>query len=643
MKKKLMSVMLVIALAISTFGGCDLISTDTERDMAQVVATVTTGENYSDDILKRDLVALFNSTGYYYVQNYGKTYAETYELLITSLIERKITLQEAKRYYTTSVNPQGLTDIEKYLEKWEIEKSRYDVKVSVNELLDSFEKSIIENLAANDEDTDTVDETYLKWEGYKETLRTVPTSADAEDEEEIADEDYLTDKYTKYSINLSSISEVKGSTAETRKKAYKKMVTAIKYYNLLGDTVFTNFEGSDFFKDEFKSQMEQALLTKYIDYIKDQVTLDTDKATENPAITLYYNDILQTYQDIYDKQKEDYTASVSDYKTALEALTKDTYLLYNPYENYGFVYNILIPFDTAQTYAYNLMKKLTYVENDGGLSSADQLRIKRKSLLKDVTGSDLRASWITNGYNFDLDTLLFEDKMYTDTDLYKGYPFNGTVVDNGTVTKDGDTVYKINSKKQNITEIVENEFMGLFGTDVTLLKDNTTNFYTEKDPTKDDFYYLYTGKVNNNSEETLAKVNDFMFAYSTDTGCLNKYLGYAYPNSSEFVAEFSRACEYVIGQGEGSFAVVATDYGWHIVYCTKTVQKTSDGEFVNEYTLNQDEFGVEDTFTQKFADEFLTTMQTKYYNQKKAELTTKFNISDYVKTYANKYKDLILD
>jgi len=645
MKKKLMSVLLVIALVITTFGGCDLISVNTERDMAQIVATVTTSENdvaYSDEIYKRDLVSMFNSTGYYYVQQYGKTYEETYDLLMQSLVSRKIMLQEAKRYYTTSVNPSGSTEIEKYLLAWEIEKAKYDVRVSVNGLLDSFEEDIISNLTANIEESETVDDTYLQWEGYKETLRTVLTSADADDEEEIADEDYLTDKYTKYALNLKDISEVEGSTAETRKKAYNKMVKAIDYYNLLGDSTFTNFESSMFFVDELKSQFEQNLLTKYVDFIKNSVTLDTADASADSAIKISYDNILEKYLEKYNSQKSIYSASVSDYKTALEALTEDTYLLYNPYDNYGFVYNILIPFDAVQTYDYDLIKNdRSFYEVNSGLSYDDQLRMARKDILENVEGSDLRASWITNGYDFDLDTKLFGEKMYTDTDVYTGYPFNGTVVDTENKTADGDTIYNINSNKLSINDIVENEFLGLFGTDVTYTKN--ANFYTENNPDVDDFYYLYTGKVNDNLTKALAQVNDFMFAYSTDTGCFNKYLGYAYPNSSEFVSEFSRACEYVINAGEGSFAVVATDYGWHIVYCTKTVQKTSAGEYVSEYTLKPEEFGVEGTFTQKFAEEILTTMQSDHYTEIQSGITTKQNTDDNVKTYAKLYKDLILD
>ena len=111
--------MLGLALTVGATG-CSFVTTDNEKDLEQVVATVDiTGslakadseykdyadevsailDNLNSDILKRDLVAYYLSVGYQYVENYGYSYEDAFNMLLDGLISREIMIQYAVAYY----------------------------------------------------------------------------------------------------------------------------------------------------------------------------------------------------------------------------------------------------------------------------------------------------------------------------------------------------------------------------------------------------------------------------------------------------------------------------------------------------------------------------------------------------------------
>mgnify|MGYP001853313505 FL=1 len=128
MKKKLtkiIGVALAAVFSLSLFAGCDLISTNNEADMQQVVAEVNIGEDTdslnttmdmlgsslseevsskmndilsTDEIYKRDLIAYFLSYGYNYLQS-NNDYAATFEQIMDELVQRKVYVQFATLYY----------------------------------------------------------------------------------------------------------------------------------------------------------------------------------------------------------------------------------------------------------------------------------------------------------------------------------------------------------------------------------------------------------------------------------------------------------------------------------------------------------------------------------------------------------------
>ena len=99
MRKKLITFiafLISVCFIFSSFMGCNIVTTNNERDMKQVVATVkiSDAENArKDEITKRDLIMLYMNYGYYYVQQMDYTYERVFNILLDNLISSKILLQ----------------------------------------------------------------------------------------------------------------------------------------------------------------------------------------------------------------------------------------------------------------------------------------------------------------------------------------------------------------------------------------------------------------------------------------------------------------------------------------------------------------------------------------------------------------------
>ena len=125
-----------------------------------------------------------------------------------------------------------------------------------------------------------------------------------------------------------------------------------------------------------------------------------------------------------------------------------------------------------------------------------------------------------------------------------------------------------------------------------------------------------------------------MFAYSTDTGCLNTYFGYAVsPYKTDFVKEFEYAAQYVVKEGVGTYAVTLTDYGWHIVYCTFAYQ---GGEV---YTYNANDKETKGTFSYMFYETMKNNAATTAATSVQNNVMNKYSASAI--RYVEKYQDLL--
>lgn len=703
--KKIGATLLALALTVGATG-CDFLVVDNEKDLKQTVATVNITSNLKDaemqcandvqklidnnglstDIPKRDLVAYFLNTGYMYVQNYGYTYEDTFNLLMDGLVEKKILTQYAVAYFlekddaltadaclhyvTEQIN--GATGKEKellsshrevltmkyFLSAEEYDEAVYGLKKSLNSSLDSAEANYI---------TETTDE-----HTHDET-RTTPTNANTEKEDYVPMKDGALDYdiYTGRNAfdSCGTYEKVDGSTVTSRKKAYNAFLSNLQSYGLIKEgedtAVVTEL---DYYYLELSSTLGSALVNKYTEELKDEAIalLDADYVADK-------------YDEIKASQKNAYENKPTDFDTALDSVSDTSFVLYGT-KDFGFVYNILIPFSASQTQRYSSAKSNL---------KGDALFNARKEILQGVEAKDLRSAWFctedkenyayeatgNNYYNNNGDTkdYLFFEKNTTNADRYEKltqyagqYPYNGKaeLVDDewdftpnkmkiGTATESG----FIQEMEAYINHVVGSNVAS--GDWLTSYNDTV---YTDSTTKKVDYskFMYYAGKVNlaqdfkasdffnakvgateeaNAYYQALSAVNELMFAYSTDTGCLNSYMGYVVsPYKTDFVSEFEYAAQQAVLGGVGSYVVAPSDYGWHIIYCS-FVYDADDGDVYGGFKANEME--VEGTFSYLFYESLKSTSATSYTTTVQNQLLNQYNNDKAVTLHTKAYQDLL--
>jgi hypothetical protein len=231
------------------------------------------------------------------------------------------------------------------------------------------------------------------------------------------------------------------------------------------------------------------------------------------------------------------------------------------------------------------------------------------------------------------------------------YPFNGTVNETKSEVKANSVTI------DEFMEIFEAQIDKAVGKDVTKngakVNDYNTNEYKDAEGEIDYSKFIYyTGSVELENQtakgffdpttdqyKALSAVNELMFAYSTDTGCLKSYMGYVVsPYKTEFVSEFEYAAQYVVKQGVGSYVVAPSDYGWHIIYCS-FVYDADDGDVFGGF--KEAEMKVEGTFSYLFYESLKATSATSYTNTVKSQLVNEYNNEKAVTLYTKAYKDLL--
>ncbi len=715
--KKTAAILLALGLTVGATG-CEFIIADSVKDLNQVVATVDISEqlasdeefkSYADDIdaliaggalstniPKRDLVAYFLNVGYTYVQSYGYTYKDTFNMLMDGLTDRKILTQYAVAYYIKKAaeNPDQvkisydefvtkelaavsekekalleshpevltmkyyLTDFGNTDDKASMKtylEAEYGLKKSLNDSLDSAEKNYIKA----DDDVHTHEET-----------RTMPTNVNTEKEEYLPlSEDGKSLNYDIYTgrneVGTCGVYEAaNGSTKTTRKKAYNTFLSNLQGYGLISKEEDTQYITQlDYYYMELSSTLGQALISKYYEELEDAVIAHL---TDNN-----YQQVIAKYNDIYNGQRLTYTEDYTAFDTALDSVSDSSFLLYGM-QDFGFVYNILIPFSDAQNQDYSAAQK-KYTQ--------DELFAYRRTLLEGVKAKDLRGSWLckedenaykvtdevyfVNSYlseNADADKYLFFENNVKNTDkyqeltLYKGaYPYNGKVelVDDdykatpAELSIDG-FMTEMNKYINKLVgaDIASGDKLDKYSNDAEYPFTVTVDGEDVVDYSK---FMYYEGSVNftdgkgaaNHFDKTaqaynaLAAVNELMFAYSTDTGCLNSYLGYAVsPYGTDFVPEFEYAAQYVVRKGVGSYVVAPSQYGWHIIYCSF---KFDQGDVYGGF--NAADVETEGTFSYMFYESLKSTTATNHANAAQSAVLEKYETA--ATRHVETYQDLL--
>ena len=721
--KKAAALALGLALTVGATG-CNFIRTDNAKDLAQTVASVNiAGLNgaagnaddakklndifelggISKDIPKRDLISYFMNVGYTYVQNYGYSYTDTFNMLLDTLISRKIVTQYAILYYLNSgltvdgcrqfieseESNSTLTEKEKALLKDHPEVSALKYFLTsggTEEGKKLFDKTLYQMNASINASIDSAEENYITAtdeEHNHAEARTMPTSVGVEkDDFYIAPKTDANGEVSRYEVytglNKNGVpygyEALDGSTVSTRLKAYNAFVGNLDDNGLIkkGDNT-ASFSEMDYYYIELASRLEQALITKYTD--------DLIAEGENELSKEY---LQSRYQQTYEAQKIAYDADNSAFETALDSLSESNFVTYSPVANYGFVYNILIPFSEEQNRLYS-------AEEARSTDDADLYKY-RTTLLAEVQAKDLRTTWFDEhdhaNYAFDAAAagvdyysngnrssyLFFEDNLtdndrYEELSVYLGlYPFNGKV------TKGDDGAYKLKPNVMGIDEFlgemedyityavgagaVSMSDYGMFNADGTF-----TNAYVSAENGKDykklgadgtfkdysEFVY-YSGKINvddvtaanyfnpeTKGYKAAAAFNELMFAYSTDPGCLNTYMGYVVsPFTTSYVGEFEYAAQWAVKQGPGTYVVCPSTYGWHIIYVTYTY---AQGDVYGGY--NESDAATEGTFSNFYATALKEQYSANYANNEQTRLILEYDNDTFVERNQKTYQDLL--
>ncbi len=562
-----------------------------------------------------------------------------------------------------------LTDNETDMEEYN--RTVYSLQKSLNTSLDSLEKEFI---IADDEEEHTHEES-----------RTLPTNANAENvdyypvkAEGTLDYNVYTGRNTLDSCGVYEA--IDGSTTATRKKAYNSFLANLQGYNLISNKENTaDVTMLDYYYVELSSVLGQALVNKYYEELQEEAKA---KLTPEKAADLYTKNL--------GEEKLAYEENFLGFESKIGALSDNSLALYGK-EGYGLVYSILIPFSDQQKMAYDTAK-------NNGLTET-KLYDVRKQLLTEVTAKDLRDSWICTeehtAYQYeatgdyyknektaknDINYLFFEGNMtdsgkngkYEKIRQFAGaYPYNGKVV-----LEDGE--YKCTPNELYIRDFIlemENYIRYYSGATVTTLSDATSlneatsNVYNDStvpyknadDTVNYEKFIYYEGKVNLNitdnnkkayasnyfyegSKETndynqgyavVSAINDLLFAYSTDPGSLNTYMGYVVePDKTSFVSEYEYASWKAVENGIGSYVVCANDFGWHIVYCGFIY---SEGEV---YNFNTGDVEKEGTFSNLYYEYLKSSLAQNFTNEEYSRIINTYQ-EESSKLYKSKYKDLL--
>ena len=328
MKKKLLAMILIVAVVATLLTGCTLFPVDEERDYHQVVATVDY-KDMSKDVLKGDLLNYYVQYGGTYIYYYGWTEAETLEYLCTSLARQNLLLLHAKEYLATQADP-DITDAEIAAMKAEdfltvderrycIEQTNKSFEESWRSLITELEEEQAANEGTTDEEEPEEDETT-----EEEELEARPVRPEEEESDEYVDEG-MTDAAQLPKGFMDTVqSEI---DAETDATARKNMSTALKE---LQDNLASGFKDYAYY---LNSQYETRILDKYSEALGDAL----------PGIT--GEELDARYNRLVSLDISKYTDEEA-YASALES-TSDIY--YHTTQGYSQVRSILLKFTDEQT------------------------------------------------------------------------------------------------------------------------------------------------------------------------------------------------------------------------------------------------------------------------------------------------------
>lgn len=606
MKKRFLSIISAVTaflMSIVALSGCSLVTKDSEREMNTVVATVNIVKE--ENVYKKDMIMAYMNYGYYYVQYQGYSQEKVLNLILDNLINNRILVQNA-------LKEANKTDVEDCLTEDQKTEAKYNAYKTINDLLDSYET------AEDEKKSDTL----------TETVRTVPTGATNA-------EDKITIEKKREYINKGFDID---STAD-RRAAFAKTVKLFKDNGLLGE----NYDGKDltkttYYENVYNSYCESELLEWYEKTIKDEARKVT----------------LDQLQDEWTKKVNTQREwSNEEFKSALSSATLDDPIVYSAYGKYGYVYNLLLGVSEEQEAAIAKIK-----EDEPNISDNDYAA-KRNEILKSTIVKDLRSGWILSGYDFD-GTKFTGD--YTFTNPENSLPFKGTVKELKSKTEDESAQYSVTDNdvhKYGLDEFIEEMDKYVYGAS-----------QADSKTTSDDASIYKKVSSSSALDQYAERINELLFAFSTDSGSLNTWKGYNIKpavdgaDTEEYVTTFANAARTLIGMENKSYIIVASDYGYHVLFYselynaneskydtlvsyldTLNIDKGSKtwSEYLTDMLSGWDDFEDTDNFLYMFVDSVTSTKVSNKLSVEENKVINEYRYENdkYVTVYENRYKDLL--
>jgi hypothetical protein len=148
-----------------------------------------------------------------------------------------------------------------------------------------------------------------------------------------------------------------------------------------------------------------------------------------------------------------------------------------------------------------------------------------------------------------------------------------------------------------------------------------------------------------------------IFQYGTDPGMFNNtmdYLSKPKPGSDgteTYVQEFADYARRVVEGGYGTYALVGTDFGWHVILCTMSIEpgemnrlNKADYDNIVKYLADNDVYFDEITgdmtysVTYKLLKVMRDEITSNVYNEESNSIIK--NAESKVTKYESRYKDL---
>ena len=600
---KIMTVVLTVAMLTGTMASCGLFEVDTDRDLERPVATVDIDVDGAviapENIYKREIVAGFMSYGYMYVQSYGYTLSDTYSLILDNLINNKIIIQYAKKdlvnefksYSDVTVTDKVIADIKAvsptalavlaseadveayvsacgknlpefgskaYLEGLanHVEATYKGKAVTANDALFRFldAESVLKVYADAIDGANSIVESFMEEEDTHEheditlTVRTTPTMEEEEEEFTLDQINFIEVGGDKEKERVNALAEARDRFQElgliTKNENYKLGLDSNEDRHATDNSILN----LGYFKLSINGSLEGEIISAYEDALREAHSLTVADADQ----------LWASYKELALAQEQEFAGNLSGMETALGAVSETSFVAYSPEGGYGYVSHLLIKYD--EKLKAQLDDAIEDAKDDNGVISTEAKNAIIDDFAKKVVARDLRATWVQSGYGvYEDGTVKFTDKyVYTKVlDTYKGSIERVETHEEEGV--DGKTYLKFDYYGVKPDDILFDDFKSIVDSVIC---------------DEDSVEYGVAGQVEY-SEELNERFEDLKFAFSSDEGNFNSYLGYLYSpvtSKTQYVSAFADAAKEVCAMGAGAYKMFGSyEYGLHIVLCTKKV------------------------------------------------------------------------